>query len=253
MITFKSVNDKGETKHWTYDDYKILRHMWYSGSRSDCPGSGDCIYYVTVDEEGIDRPLMQTSLACHGSETAYFEDLIVYFATLFNDKEVLDNLEAWRISFTALFEDEYEQWTYYNLSEFKDDYKAQKGMPSDKAPIIKVEINGILMDKVIMASIMGVAPEMIQNVDLCFRDLLSYLGWELMDGMDIKNPAADKNILCGFVWCHGRKDFSFWETDSLSMEDRAAIEAILSKYEAEGSSERRCWDRRICDMMIEEY
>lgn len=60
-------------------------------------------------------------------------------------------------------------------------------------------------------------------------------------------------VLCGFVWCHGNKDFSLWETDAISEKDRHAIEAILAKYDTTGTSERSVWDRRISDVMCEEY
>ena len=62
-----------------------------------------------------------------------------------------------------------------------------------------------------------------------------------------KNP-----ILCGFVWCHGNKDFSCWEIE-LSEDDRRQIEVILSDYEWQGTSERSVWDRKFSDVFREEY
>lgn len=62
----------------------------------------------------------------------------------------------------------------------------------------------------------------------------------------------EKNTLCGFVWCHGKEDFSVWEVN-LRKEDRDAIEKILSKYETEGSSERNCYYSRFKDVFSEEY
>ena len=61
-----------------------------------------------------------------------------------------------------------------------------------------------------------------------------------------------KPVLCGFVWCHGNKDFSLYEV-SLSEADRNAIEAVLAKYETEGSSVRNVWDETVSDVMMPEY
>ena len=72
-----------------------------------------------------------------------------------------------------------------------------------------------------------------------------------MEGNERK--ATEKEpVLCGFVWCHGEKDFSLFEVN-LSEEDRNAIEKILSKYECDGSSVRNAWDETISDMMMPEY
>ena len=60
-------------------------------------------------------------------------------------------------------------------------------------------------------------------------------------------------ILCGFVWCHGYKDFSAYEINSLSQEDREKIEKILLKYETDGSSVRNCWDEKFSDVFSELY
>jgi len=59
-------------------------------------------------------------------------------------------------------------------------------------------------------------------------------------------------VLCGFVWCHGNKDFSAYEVN-ISKEDREAIEAILSKYQDDSTSERNCWDSKFSDVFMEEY
>ena len=59
--------------------------------------------------------------------------------------------------------------------------------------------------------------------------------------------------LCGFVWCHGNKDFSVWETDAISEEDTNKIEEILAKYDTTGTSERSVWDRKFSDVFSEEY
>lgn len=76
-------------------------------------------------------------------------------------------------------------------------------------------------------------------------------GWasitEIVDNQTEKEP-----VLCGFVWCHGKRDFAVWEGD-ISPEDRAAIEAILEKYADTGTSERNCWKRTISDVFCEEY
>ena len=60
-------------------------------------------------------------------------------------------------------------------------------------------------------------------------------------------------VLCGFVWCHGRKDFSVWETDALSVQDRNAIEDILNKYASYGTCESGVWDEKISEVFREEY
>lgn len=61
------------------------------------------------------------------------------------------------------------------------------------------------------------------------------------------------NKLCGFVWCHGNKDFGVWETDAISAEDQAKIEEILAKYDTTGTSERSAWDSKISDLFSEIY
>ena len=60
-------------------------------------------------------------------------------------------------------------------------------------------------------------------------------------------------VLCGFVWCHGNKDFEVWETNAISADDRFAIEAILEKYIHDGTSERNAWNSKISDVFCEEY
>lgn len=59
-------------------------------------------------------------------------------------------------------------------------------------------------------------------------------------------------VLCGFVWCHGFKDFSVYEID-LTEEDQNAIETILEKYREFGTSERNCYDSTFHDVFHAEY
>ena len=61
-----------------------------------------------------------------------------------------------------------------------------------------------------------------------------------------------EDVLCGFVWCHGKKDFSVWEID-LDPADRLLIETVLKKYETKGSSVRNAWDSKISDIFWNEY
>lgn len=61
-----------------------------------------------------------------------------------------------------------------------------------------------------------------------------------------------KPVLCGFVYCHGEKDFSAWEVD-ISHEDQIKIEQILAKYETCGSSERNCYNNKFSNVFSEEY
>lgn len=76
-------------------------------------------------------------------------------------------------------------------------------------------------------------------------------GWEEIT--DVVNSQTEKEpVLCGFVWCHGKRDFGVWE-GNISPEDQAAIEAILEKYADTGTSERNCWDRKFSDVFCEEY
>ena len=70
---------------------------------------------------------------------------------------------------------------------------------------------------------------------------------------EINKEKKEKNpVLCGFVWCHGKKDFSAYEVE-LKQEDRDAIEEILAKYETNGTSERNVWERKFSDVFCEEY
>ena len=80
------------------------------------------------------------------------------------------------------------------------------------------------------------------------KDLEGYLKQTLLENI----PKEADPTLCGFVWCHGNKDFSAYEVQ-LSKEDRKAIEAILKKYETEGSSERNVYDSKFSDVFAEEY
>lgn len=70
---------------------------------------------------------------------------------------------------------------------------------------------------------------------------------------EINKEKEEKDpVLCGFVWCHGKKDFSAYEIE-LKQEDRDAIEEILAKYETDGTSERNVWERKFSDVFCEEY
>ena len=59
-------------------------------------------------------------------------------------------------------------------------------------------------------------------------------------------------VLCGFVWCHGNKDFEAFEVN-LKKQDRDTIEAILSKYDTSGTSVRNVWDSKFSDVFSEIY
>lgn len=59
-------------------------------------------------------------------------------------------------------------------------------------------------------------------------------------------------VLCGFIFCHGEKDFSAFEVQ-LENKDKDLIEQILMKYETSGSSVRNVWDCKFSDVMCEEY
>jgi len=67
-----------------------------------------------------------------------------------------------------------------------------------------------------------------------------------------KIKEVDSVVLCGFVWCHGKKDFSAFEVN-ISEEDQEEIEKILEKYSADGTSERNCYDSRFSEIFCEEY
>ena len=81
--------------------------------------------------------------------------------------------------------------------------------------------------------------------------------WGLDVVMDFCEKAKAKikeeePVLCGFVWCHGKKDFSVHEVD-LSVKDREKIGEILCKYMDSGSSVRNAWNEKISDMFNDEY
>ena len=61
-----------------------------------------------------------------------------------------------------------------------------------------------------------------------------------------------KMKLCGFVWCHGDKDFSAWE---VNLPDYVTdeIERILDNYSFEGTSERNVWDMKFNEVFSPEY
>lgn len=65
--------------------------------------------------------------------------------------------------------------------------------------------------------------------------------------MEEKDP-----VLCGFVWCHGYKDFSAWEV-KLPDDVIKQIELILEDYSNYGTSERNVYDSRIKDIFSSQY
>lgn len=58
--------------------------------------------------------------------------------------------------------------------------------------------------------------------------------------------------LCGFVWCHGEKDFSAWEVD-LPDYIIERIEKILENYAMEGTSVRNVWDMKFNEVFTDIY
>lgn len=72
--------------------------------------------------------------------------------------------------------------------------------------------------------------------------------WEEESETEITN----ESVLCGFVFCHGDKDFSCWEVN-LSKHVRKRIEEILRNYCLEGTSERNVWDSKFSDVFSEKY
>ena len=75
-------------------------------------------------------------------------------------------------------------------------------------------------------------------------------GWE--DITELVDSQKERYKLCGFVFCHGNKDFSCWEVD---LPDHAIeeIQAILDRYSSYGTSERNVWDSKFSDVLAEEY
>lgn len=67
-----------------------------------------------------------------------------------------------------------------------------------------------------------------------------------------KINSAEGRVLCGFVYCHGNKDFSCWEV-GLPETVNTQIQEILSKFELDGTSERNVWDMKFSDVLSEEY
>ena len=63
----------------------------------------------------------------------------------------------------------------------------------------------------------------------------------------------DKSVLCGFIFCHGYKDFSVWQTDAISNEDMKTILTILQKYENEGTSDRDVYCEYVGDCVQDDY
>ena len=68
----------------------------------------------------------------------------------------------------------------------------------------------------------------------------------------IKASDSHEPVLCAFIWCHGNKDFSIWETDAISDSDLNRLENILSKYTNEGTSARNVYDD-IAEYVNEDY
>ena len=84
------------------------------------------------------------------------------------------------------------------------------------------------------------------------EDMIKYLETK---GYTIEKNMSEEKIpvLCGFVWCHGKKDFGVWEIDGISYDDRRKIEKILEKYVDEGTSVRSAWNYKISELFAEEY
>ena len=68
----------------------------------------------------------------------------------------------------------------------------------------------------------------------------------------IKASEEHDPVLCAFVYCHGNKDFSIWETDAISPEDLNRIDSILSKYSDTGSSVRNVYND-LSEYVSEDY
>ena len=68
----------------------------------------------------------------------------------------------------------------------------------------------------------------------------------------IKPQKEQEPVLCGFIWCHGHKDFSVCEVE-MDLEGREAIEKILYKYVHEGTSVRNAWDEPFNELVREFY
>lgn len=64
------------------------------------------------------------------------------------------------------------------------------------------------------------------------------MGHEKLD-----NDLEDDIQLIGFVFKHGDKDYSLWETDAISTEDQRKINQILEKYDTTGTSIRNCYEQ----------
>ena len=78
--------------------------------------------------------------------------------------------------------------------------------------------------------------------------------WGLMEVLEFCIKAEerilserDKDVLCGFIWKHGDKDYSVLNVQ-LSKEDRIRIEEILQNYETDGYSVRNAYGEKISDI-----
>ena len=58
--------------------------------------------------------------------------------------------------------------------------------------------------------------------------------------------------LCGFVFCHGEKDFSVWE-GQFPDEVIAQIEEILVNYDTVGTSVRNAYDLKLSECVSDIY
>lgn len=78
------------------------------------------------------------------------------------------------------------------------------------------------------------------------------LGWKNITKVVEAEKEEELPTLCGFVFCHGNKDFSAWEVD-LPEHVREKIQMILDDYVFDGTSERNVWDRKFSDVFNEKY
>lgn len=67
------------------------------------------------------------------------------------------------------------------------------------------------------------------------------------DILETQKESSYDPVLCGFVWCHGDRDYSAWQVD-LSEEDAVTIEGILEKYSHQGCSVRNCYDSKFSEV-----
>lgn len=58
--------------------------------------------------------------------------------------------------------------------------------------------------------------------------------------------------LCGFIFCHGDKDFSVWE-GQFPEEVLERIEEILIEYDTIGTSTRNAYDLPLSELVSDVY